>query len=59
MPKYGPIEYKICDVTHECMKEKLPDWDVPRLEREVHATVGRIRIGPFDSTIGNVIAENI
>jgi hypothetical protein len=67
MPKYGPIEYKICDVTHECMKRKLPGWDVPRLEQEVRAAVQRI--GPFDSTFqhcgykwthdddGNVIAE--
>ena len=48
MPKYGPIEYKICDVTHECMKQKTPDWDIVRLEREVRDAVGRI--GPFDST---------
>ena len=48
MPKYGPIEYKICDVSHECMKKKLPDWDMPRLEREVYAAAARI--GPFDST---------
>jgi hypothetical protein len=48
MPKYGPIEYKICDITHDVMKRKLADWDVPTLEREVLRAVQTI--GPFNST---------
>jgi len=48
MPKYGPIEYKICDLTCEMMKDKMPDWDVPRMEQAIHQSAARIE--PFDST---------
>ena len=48
MPKYGPIEYKICDLTSEMMNDKMPDWDVPRMEQAIHQSAARI--GPFDST---------
>lgn len=47
-PKYGPIEYKICDLTHEVSMNKHSTWDTARLEREVHRAARRI--GPFDST---------
>ena len=50
-PKYGPIEYKICDLTHEVAMRKQHDWDVARLEQEVYRAARRI--GPFDSTFGH------
>lgn len=47
-PKYGPIEYKICDLTHEVRMKKEKSWSVARLEQEVKRAAQRI--GPFDST---------
>ena len=47
-PKYGPIEYKICDLTDDVSKRKQPDWSVARLEEEVRQAAQRI--GPFDTT---------
>ena len=50
-PKYGPIEYKICDLTDEVRKKKTGEWDCARLEQEVRAAA--LRIGPFDSTFAH------
>ena len=47
-PMYGPIEYKICDLTHDMSVHKQPTWDSARLERAVHESAARI--GPFNST---------
>ena len=44
-PKYGPIEYKICDLTHEVAIKKAQGWNVTRLEQEVHRAAQRI--GPL------------
>ena len=47
-PKYGPIEYKICDLTHEVRMKKKQAWDIPRLEAEIYRAARRIV--PFNST---------
>jgi hypothetical protein len=47
-PKFGPIEYKICDITQQIKLETRPDWDIAELEQQIMALA--IRIGPFDST---------
>ena len=47
-PMYGPIEYKICDLTHDMSINKQPEWDSARLERAVYESAQRI--GPFNST---------
>jgi hypothetical protein len=33
-PKYGPIEYKICEVMEKIRLNKEEDWDLNRLEQE-------------------------
>ena len=48
MPKYGPIEYKICDLTHVIRLRKSTSWDMAKLEREIYRAARDI--GPFDST---------
>jgi hypothetical protein len=50
-PKYGPIEYKICDLIHQLQVESRPDWDTATLEREVFAAAARI--GGFDATFNH------
>ena len=45
-PKYGPIEYKICDVIHELQMDSQAEWDTDRLEQEL--VIAATRIGPFD-----------
>ena len=47
-PKYGPIEYKICDLTHDIRMRKEEQWDMARLEQEIRQAANRI--GPFDSS---------
>ena len=47
-PKFGPIEYKICDITQQIKLETQPDWDIAELEQQIMALA--MRIGPFDST---------
>lgn len=47
-PKYGPIEYKICDLTHDVRYKKESQWNLARLEQEVRRAAQRI--GPFDTT---------
>jgi len=47
-PKFGPIEYKICDITQQIKLETKPDWDIAELEQQIMALA--MRIGPFDST---------
>ena len=31
-PKYGPIEYKICEMIHELQIDSQAEWDTDRLE---------------------------
>ena len=50
-PKYGPIEYKICDLTDDIRKRKTREWDSARLEQEVYAAARRI--GPFNSSFAH------
>ena len=48
-PKYGPIEYKICDVIAHLKKQGMAqEWSVAQLEQNILQAVGRI--GPFDTT---------
>jgi hypothetical protein len=47
-PKYGPIEYKICDLVHQLQIESKPEWDTATLEQEIYAAA--TRIGGFDAT---------
>jgi hypothetical protein len=54
MPKYGPIEYKICDITHKVMKREslqigmcLP-WSVKYFERFKE-------LGPLTQPSGTVV----
>jgi hypothetical protein len=47
-PKYGPIEYKICDLLHELKMESKPDWTTDILEQEI--LMAADRIGGFDAT---------
>ena len=48
-PKFGPIEYKICDIAQQIKLETRPDWDIAELEQQIMALA--MRIGPFDSTL--------
>ena len=47
-PKFGPIEYKICDINQQIKLETRPDWDIAELEQQIMTLTMRIR--PFDST---------
>jgi hypothetical protein len=46
--KFGPIEYRICDITQQIKLEAKPDWDIAELEQQIIALT--MRIGLFDST---------
>jgi hypothetical protein len=46
-PKFGPIEYKICDNTQQIKLKTKPDWDIAELEQQIMALT--MRIGPFNS----------
>ena len=46
-PKFGPIEYKICDITQQIKLETRPDWNIAELEQQIMALA--MRIGLFDS----------
>ena len=47
-PKYGPIEYKICEVMERIWLKKEDDWDVNRLEQEIMIAANQIE--NFDTT---------
>jgi len=47
-PKFGPIEYKICELTNILWMRKQLNWTVQMLENEIYATAASIE--SFDST---------
>ena len=47
-PKYGPIEYKICELTSILRKRKEPHWTMQMLENEIYQAAASIET--FDST---------
>jgi hypothetical protein len=47
-PKYGPIEYKICEVMEKIWLKKEDDWNMNRLELEV--ALAAHQIARFDET---------
>ena len=50
-PKYGPIEYKICDVISRTMVLKQKHWTMEDLEHEI-CRIGHT-LGQFDSTFAH------
>ena len=42
-PKYGPIEYKICEVMEKIRLKKEEDWDLNRLEHEITLAANQIK----------------
>ena len=47
-PKFGPIEYKICEVTSRIKLKKEADWDMDDLEQQIMDIA--MDIGPFETT---------
>jgi len=47
-PKYGPIEYKICEVMGNIRLRKEEHWNTQRLEQEIYRAANEIRL--FDAT---------
>jgi hypothetical protein len=47
-PKFGPIEYKICELTNILRMRKQSNWMMQTLENEIYATAASIET--FDST---------
>ena len=47
-PKYGPIEYKICELTNILRDRKQPDWNMRMLEDGIYQAAMSIK--SFDST---------
>jgi hypothetical protein len=47
-PKYGPIEYKICEVMEKIRLKKVEDWNMNRLEHEIALAAHQIE--RFDET---------
>ena len=47
-PKYGPIEYVICQVTSKAAKEVQANWTTQDLEQAIRRAA--VDVGPFDST---------
>jgi hypothetical protein len=47
-PKFGPIEYKICEVTSRIKLKKEADWDMDDLEQQIMNIA--MDIGPFETT---------
>ena len=41
-PKYGPIEYKICEVMERIRLRKEENWDLNRLEHEIMLAANQI-----------------
>ena len=48
-PKYGPIEYKICDLIGAVSKMARPYWTTADMEQALRTEAYRT-LGPFDST---------
>ena len=48
-PKYGPIEYKICDLIGVVSKMARPHWTTADLEHAIRTEAFR-SLAPFDST---------
>ncbi len=42
-PKYGPIEYKICEVMEKIWLKKEENWDLNRLEHEITLAANQIK----------------
>jgi len=51
-PKYGPIEYKICDLMARIILKKQHDWTLNILEQEIMIVANSM--GPFDSTFARI-----
>ena len=51
-PKYGPIEYKICDLLEAVKIKSKEEWTLQDLEREMYDAAACI--GPFWSTCEHV-----
>jgi hypothetical protein len=47
-PKFGPIEYKICELTNIHRMRKQPNWTMQTLENKIYAAATSIET--FDST---------
>ena len=47
-PKYGPIEYNICEVMERIRLKKEDDWGINRLEQEIMIAANQIE--HFDTT---------
>ena len=47
-PKFGPIEYKICEVALRIKLKKEADWDMDDLEQQIMDIA--MDIGPFETT---------
>ena len=47
-PKYGPIEYKICEVMENIRLRKEEHWNTQRLEQEIYRAANEIQ--SFDAT---------
>jgi hypothetical protein len=47
-PKYGPIEYKICEAMEKIRLKKEDDWDMNCLELEI--ALAAHQIARFDET---------
>jgi hypothetical protein len=50
-PKYGPIEYKMCDLVSELRRQAQPNWNTGILEQAVLRIAGQIGMnGSVDNT---------
>ena len=50
-PKYGPIEYTICDLVSQIWREAQPNWNTDILEQAVLWIAGQIGMdGSVDNT---------
>ena len=48
MPKYGPIEYAIFELTEKLADMETPEWTLADLDHNTHEDSARI--GPFNNT---------
>jgi hypothetical protein len=50
-PKFGPIKYKICDITQQIKLKTDPDWDIAEVEQQIYSLAMTIGChNDFDST---------
>ncbi len=42
-PKYGPIEYKICEVLEKIWLKNEEQWDINQLEQEIFIAANQIK----------------